>query len=171
MHTALRPFANQGVSLIGLMTLGAQPVLTGAIAHGWSDLLARSQRHKAWRLLAHVTLTEHAHLVVVPPKHMTLDQVVWGLLDDFQAAYCELLGMPSSMAQVWQRSYQVHHAGQPEDLARFLDYVHYNPVRHGVAARPEAWPHSSYSQWVDAGVYKLGWGWTEPTSIQGKNWE
>jgi putative transposase len=56
-------------------------------------------------------------------------------------------------------------------FAAVLDYIHYNPVYHGLVARPEEWPHSSYSVWVERKLYKLGWGWQMPQRIKDKHWE
>jgi hypothetical protein len=40
----------------------------------------------------------------------------------------------------------------------FLDYIHYNPVKHGLAPCPHAWPASSFSRWVERGLYDSRWG-------------
>ena len=171
MHAALSPYARQELRLVTLSTLGGEPVLTGAVAHAWGELLAASQRNKTWRLLGQVTLPNHAHLVLISPKHMTLDQIVWGLVEEFEQVYRQLMGMPACVERVWQPGYRCHTNRTPDDIGRFLDYVHYNPVHHHATARPEEWPHSSYARWVEQGVYKLGWGWQTPESIRGINWE
>ena len=38
-----------------------------------------------------------------------------------------------------------------------MDYIHFNPVKHGVAAHPAAWPFSSFLKCVAQGVYPEGW--------------
>jgi putative transposase len=43
------------------------------------------------------------------------------------------------------------------DFERHCDYIHYNPVRHGLAACPHAWPHSTFRRFVDRGFYEPQW--------------
>ncbi len=44
------------------------------------------------------------------------------------------------------------------DYARHMDYVHYNPVKHGYVKRVADWPYSTFHRWVQAGVYSIEWG-------------
>jgi len=44
-----------------------------------------------------------------------------------------------------------------QDFARHMDYIHYNPVKHGYVKCPHQWEHSSFHRWVKEGVYKFGW--------------
>jgi putative transposase len=43
------------------------------------------------------------------------------------------------------------------DFARHLDYIHFNPVKHGHAARVRNWPDSSFRRWVRLGAYPFDW--------------
>jgi putative transposase len=60
--------------------------------------------------------------------------------------------------QVWQRRYWEHLIRDEADLARHVEYIHYNPVKHGLAQSPGAWPHSSFSRFVREGLYPPDWG-------------
>lgn len=44
------------------------------------------------------------------------------------------------------------------DYARHVDYVHWNPVKHGYVQRAADWPHSTFHRWVERGVYDRHWG-------------
>lgn len=59
---------------------------------------------------------------------------------------------------IWQRRYWEHLIRDENDFRRHLDYVHLNPVRHGLVARVHEWPFSTFHRWVAAGVYPLDWG-------------
>jgi len=59
---------------------------------------------------------------------------------------------------IWQRRYWEHLVRDEEDLRRHVDYVHFNPIKHGHVARLADWPHSSFHRWVGAGVYAGNWG-------------
>jgi putative transposase len=38
-----------------------------------------------------------------------------------------------------------------------MDYIHYNPVKHGWVASPGDWPHSSFAHHLARGVYTRDW--------------
>jgi hypothetical protein len=43
------------------------------------------------------------------------------------------------------------------DYARHVDYLHYNPVKHGQVTRVADWPYSSFQRYVRCGIYNLEW--------------
>ena len=47
---------------------------------------------------------------------------------------------------IWQRRFWEHAVRDDADLARCIEYVHYNPVKHGYVVRPGEWPYSSYGR-------------------------
>ncbi len=72
---------------------------------------------------------------------------------------------------VWQMRFWEHMIRDEEDLERCCNYIHYNPVKHGYVQRPWDWPWSSFRRHVEAGQYPWDWGQTEPSDIQGIDWE
>jgi putative transposase len=44
------------------------------------------------------------------------------------------------------------------DLARHIDYIHFNPVKHGYVTRARDWPHSSFHRFVAEGILPADWG-------------
>ncbi|WP_255398772.1 hypothetical protein [Nitrosovibrio sp. Nv6] len=44
------------------------------------------------------------------------------------------------------------------DSARHMDYIHFNPVKHGLVSSAIEWPYSSFHQYVRSGVYAPDWG-------------
>ena len=44
-----------------------------------------------------------------------------------------------------------------DDFAAHLDYIHYNPVKHGLVTCPHLWPWSTFRKWVRRGVYAEDW--------------
>jgi len=51
---------------------------------------------------------------------------------------------------IWQRRYWEHAIRDDADLARHVDYIHFNPVKHGYAPRVCDWPYSSFDRYVRA---------------------
>ena len=48
---------------------------------------------------------------------------------------------------IWQRRFWEHHIRDADDLNRHVDYIHWNPVKHGYVKEPEDWPYSTYHKW------------------------
>ena len=44
------------------------------------------------------------------------------------------------------------------DFANHLDYIHFNPVKHGHSCNPSEWPYSSFQRFEKLGWYAAGWG-------------
>ena len=59
---------------------------------------------------------------------------------------------------IWQRRYWEHLIRDESDLARHVDYIHYNPVKHGWVTRPVDWPHSTLHGYIERGMATTDWG-------------
>lgn len=58
---------------------------------------------------------------------------------------------------VWQRRYWEHLIRDEADLRRHVDYVHFNPVKHGYARRVADWPYSTFHRYVADGRLPADW--------------
>jgi putative transposase len=58
---------------------------------------------------------------------------------------------------IWQRRYWEHTIRDEQDFATHFDYIHFNPVKHGLVEHPAEWPHSSFRRCVAGGLYPAGW--------------
>ena len=69
---------------------------------------------------------------------------------------------------LWHRRFWEHTIRDDEDYRRHCDYIHYNPVRHGLCVAPKHWPYSSFHRFVKEGRYELDWGNNEsPSCFEG----
>ena len=59
---------------------------------------------------------------------------------------------------IWQRRYWEHAIRDEADLERHIDYVHFNPVKHGHVSRVADWRHSSFHRFVEQGLLGVDWG-------------
>ncbi|PQO34208.1 transposase [Bremerella cremea] len=59
---------------------------------------------------------------------------------------------------VWQRRYYEHTCRDLADLKRCVDYVHVNPLKHGLVKSVQDWPWSSFHRYVRLGEYSSDWG-------------
>jgi len=63
-----------------------------------------------------------------------------------------------------QRRYWEHTIRDDRDYAVHMDYIHFNPVKHGLVDTPADWPFSSFRRCVASGLYPADWlgGGAEP---------
>jgi putative transposase len=59
---------------------------------------------------------------------------------------------------IWQRRYWEHLIRDEADLSAHVDYIHFNPIKHGLVERLDAWPWSSFRRYVAQGLYPSDWG-------------
>ena len=57
----------------------------------------------------------------------------------------------------WTRRFWESTLRDADSLARRIDYVHFNPVKHGYVTCVAAWPHSSFHAFVARGVLPIDW--------------
>ena len=69
---------------------------------------------------------------------------------------------------IWQRRFWEHTIRDEQDYAVHIDYIHFNPVKHGLVANVADWPYSTFHRAVAEGWYPLDWaaGGMEPGSCR-----
>ena len=69
--------------------------------------------------------------------------------------------------RIWQRRYWEHTIRDEDDFARHVDYIHINPVKHGLVTCVADWPHSSFHRYVRNGDLPKDWSATVPLDTKG----
>ena len=59
---------------------------------------------------------------------------------------------------VWQRRFWEHTISDEQDYATHMDYLHYNPVKHGYVSAVADWPYSTFEKLVQENFYPRDWG-------------
>ncbi len=132
------------------------------------DLLRQSFRYvmqmHPFEIDAIVVLPEHLHAIWTLPEGDADYSLRWRLIKTgFSRAITR--GEPISASRltrgergIWQRRYWEHLIRDDADFARHLDYIHFNPVKHGHVQRVQDWPWSSFHRYVADGKMDLEWG-------------
>ena len=71
---------------------------------------------------------------------------------------------------IWQRPYWEHQIHGETDLARHIEYIHFNPVKHGWVKQPTDWLHSTLHGYIGRGIVEADWG-RVGGAIEGKRGE
>jgi putative transposase len=59
---------------------------------------------------------------------------------------------------LWQRRFWEHTIRGDADFSRHVDYIHHNPIKHGLAPSPSDWPYSSLHRFIRQGIVPPDWG-------------
>jgi putative transposase len=131
------------------------------------DLLRRVVRHvmAAHPFIIHgwVVLPDHLHCVIALPPGETDFSVRWRLIKmGFSKSLPvwekrSLVRCRRGERGIWQRRYWEHLIRDEADYRAHMDYVHINPVKHGLVGRVMDWPFSTFHRLVAAGVYASDW--------------
>ncbi|MDH5778591.1 MAG: transposase, partial [Gammaproteobacteria bacterium] len=62
---------------------------------------------------------------------------------------------------LWQRRYWEHMIHDERDFIQHVDYIHYNPVKHGYTSKASDWSFSSIHRYIKLGVVGEDWGANE----------
>lgn len=70
---------------------------------------------------------------------------------------------------IWQRRYWEHLIRDEQDYKGHVNYIHYNPVKHGYVDFEANWPHSSIHRYIKVGLLPCSWGenYTSNEKMQG----
>lgn len=72
---------------------------------------------------------------------------------------------------LWQRRFWEHLIRYQTDFSHHCDYIHYNPVRHGLCSKPQDWQFSSVHRFVAQGIYPHNWGMDELPEVSVGIWD
>ncbi|WP_447744172.1 REP-associated tyrosine transposase [Pseudomonas nicosulfuronedens] len=121
------------------------------------------QRHP-WHIDAIVILPDHPHAICTLPEGDANYALRWRLIKtEFSRALPKAEAVSSSRQAkgergIWQRRYWEHRIRDDLDFTRHVDYIHFNPCKHGHASRVADWRWSSFHRYVRAGLLAEVWG-------------
>jgi putative transposase len=127
-------------------------------------VMAKVKQAHPFTLLALVVLPEHLHAIWRLPPGDADYPLRWSLIKSGfsrQQDRGERIGSSRRSKRergVWQRRYWEHKIHDEADLARHVDYIHFNPVKHGWVSNTVDWPHSTIHAYIERGLVTPDWG-------------
>jgi len=162
-------FFEGGAYFFTLVTFNRLPILTSDPARSllrsaWLDVRKRFP----FTTVAICLLPEHLHCIWTLPEDDQNYSLRWKEIKRlFTRGYLREIGpgevrnssrQTRGEAAIWQRRFWEHTLRDEDDLHRHMDYIHFNPVKHGMVKRVSEWPWSSFHRYVKMGYYDLDWG-------------
>lgn len=158
-----------GTFFITIVTFNRSPILTNPQARAflhdaWEDVIGRFP----FTTEAICLLPDHIHALITLPENETNFSIrIREIKRLFTKAYLAEIGstktrnqsrIDKSEATVWQRRFYEHTIRDERDLNTHIDYIHYNPMKHGLVDCVSDWQWSSFHRYVKNGFYSSDWG-------------
>ncbi len=132
------------------------------------EAITHVHQKRPFTIDAWVLLPDHFHCMWTLPEADTDFSTRWALIKRKVSLICsqhykhQKWISPSKQkhreSTLWQRRYWEHQIRDGLDYQQHLDYVHWNPVKHGLVTQARDWPYSTFHRYVKQGVYPLDWG-------------
>lgn len=121
-----------------------------------------------FKVEAWVLLPDHLHCIWTLPDGDANFSARWGMIKRHVSKYGSghlEREEPTSESRrkrkesaLWQRRFWEHQIRDEVDFQRHVDYIHWNPVKHGYVEKVIDWPYSTFHRYVAKGVYPDNWG-------------
>lgn len=118
-----------------------------------------------------VLLPDHLHCIWTLPPNDADFSIRWAMIKRSvtkqrdPAIQRQLRMTPSRLKRkestLWQRRFWEHQIRDDHDYQTHLDYLHFNPVKHGLVQNTKDWPYSTFHRQVRQGNYTQNWGGTD----------
>ncbi|MEW6764867.1 MAG: transposase [Pseudomonadota bacterium] len=127
------------------------------------DVVREVRRAHPFHIHGWVVLPEHLHAVIELPAGDADFSMRWRLI---KMGFSKRLPADERLSRVrrargergiWQRRFWEHLIRDEADFAAHMDYLHFNPVKHGHVLRVADWPYSTFHRLVEVGVYPRDW--------------
>ncbi len=111
-----------------------------------------------------VILPDHLHLIMSLPEGDADYALRWNMI---KGTFSKTISQTESISQarrkkrergIWQRRFWEHLIRDNADFEHHMDYIHYNPVKHGYVNTPRDWPYSSIHKYIQRSVLPEDWG-------------
>lgn len=127
--------------------------------------LRRVKEAHPFKIEALVLLPDHLHCLWTPPEDDADYALRWNLVKRLTSQQTRHLITPEvsesrkkrGELSLWQRRFWEHQIRDACDFERHVDYIHWNPVKHGYVKAVAQWPYSSFHCFVGQGIYLLNW--------------
>ncbi len=158
-----------GLCFFTLVTYQRRSIFHDALARQWlRDAIDVTRKKYPFEVDAWVLLPEHLHCIWRLPENDKEYSMRWSLIKSrFSKRSRDYLRDPDRLtasrrahreSSIWQRRFWEHEVRDETDYRTHMDYIHINPVKHGLVERVNDWPWSTFHRHVREGRYPENWG-------------
>lgn len=107
--------------------------------------------------IACVIMPDHIHSIWQLPEDDHDFPKRWGIIKTRFTKSLRCCSVDYVDKKIWQQRFWEHEIRDVKDLNNHIDYLHYNPVKHGYVENVSDWKYSSFHRFVDDGYYDVDW--------------
>jgi len=164
MSNLRRYFASGDYCFLTTVTIDRMPILVRNIDL-YQTAIDRTCERFEIKIIAWVVLPDHLHWLLESRANDVSDEMKV-FKQDFGFLYRRRIEVRGG--RVWQLRFWDHIVRDQDDMNRHIDYIHYNPVKHGLVQSVKDYAHSSFTGYVRAGFYRADWGSIEELCFDGE---
>ncbi|MBW3567299.1 MAG: transposase [Proteobacteria bacterium] len=136
------------------------------------EAFTHTRRTRPFAIDAIVILPEHIHAIWTLPDDDLDYSGRWRSIKSLfvrslKTAGAQVTSNPAREHDVWQRRFWEHTIRDANDMQRHVDYIHFNPVKHGYVSTPVEWRYSSIHRYVRDGLLPVDWGASRKNDFSG----
>ncbi len=163
-----RFYIKGGSYFFTLVTNGRRPILCSEPAIGrLKAAFHYTYKKYPFRIVGLVILPDHLHCILELPEHDSDFSIRWNLIKRYFSMGMKGQTNNRREKNIWQRRFWEHLIRDENDFQKCLNYIYYNPVKHGYTKSAYDWEYSSFKRDVNKGLYEIGWGtYSEPSNIR-----
>ncbi|MCB1735317.1 MAG: transposase [Gammaproteobacteria bacterium] len=155
MSNYRRAFQLGGIYFFTVVTHDRRPLFSDAHAiERLRNAFRYVKQRRPFDIDAMVILPDHLHCLWFLPTDDADYATRWQMI---KTHFTRAMNRAGEQGPYWQPRYWEHLIRDESDLTRHRDYIHYNPVKHGLVARPGDWTASSFARFVRDGLYPTNW--------------
>jgi putative transposase len=126
------------------------------------DAFQTTRRERPFTIDAIVVLPDHLHTVLTLPPADADFSGRWRRIKGYFSsalihAGVDVARAPNGDLALRQRRFWEHTIRDEGDFERHVDYIHFNPLKHGLVERVRDWQHSSFHRFVKGGLLPEDW--------------
>jgi len=161
MPNYTRIFAEGHAYFITINTEKRRPILIDNIAL-LRQAFANSKQYFDYTIDCISIMPDHLHMILLPRNADEYPNIITSIKMYFSKNIKHSFQTTQSQSNkrelgVWQRRYYEHTIRDENELEKYRNYVHYNPVKHKLSNAAKDWEFSSFSKFVKNGFYDEDW--------------
>ncbi|MGE0225071.1 MAG: transposase [Acetobacteraceae bacterium] len=152
-----------------VVTYRRRPILCDdTVRHALREAILLVRGNRPFSIDAWVLLPDHLHCIWTLPPGDADYSMRWNMIKRRVSIICSQgykhteRSTPSRRkhreSTVWQRRFWERQIRDEMDFMRHADYIHYNPVKHGLCSHVSEWPYSTFHRYAGRGIYSEDWG-------------
>jgi putative transposase len=180
MSNYRRSFTKGGTYFFTVNAFRRQTILTHPnFRNALKIAVIEARQRFPFTINAWVLLPDHLHCIWTLPQDDADFSGRWAFIKRTTTKQCKAYfqkhnwlnasHIKRSESTLWQRRFWEHQIRDERDYQTHMDYIYWNPVKHGHVTAVKDWPYSTFHRDVERGIYSNNWGSVDLGKLSGRD--